>query len=435
MKEWYLDIKNLSKKNKILFIVLMAFSIPYKLFFLFHQTTISGPDCAEYLYLSTLFKKIGIIGYIQSSDPFTFWRTPTLPFFIFISQSLTIYYIIQLILTYFLAYNFYKIFKYITKKSDFAILCFIVTLFLTYLNIAACAALTEFLQISLFIYSFRKVLYKQYDWILILALCLFCLLRAEAQFFVYFLIIREIFLRNFNKIPLYIIPLLIVTLWCVRNKQNFGSFSLVNPILSSRALIGSIYGVIYVSNEDRNEFHTKYNYFEGRDYKNQKEFINQYKTIVQKEIQNKVLNDPLDYIKIRIYQISHAFLYFGFNLERLPNDNWTYSNKKLSFQEILNTNQKWAYSNILKNKDYDKLIFRLLYNGGYAFIHLFGLIFIFINYRKLLPLIFVLLNFSFVLIVEVDMRYLITIQSISVCSFLLMCYSIIKYKSLNLNWM
>jgi hypothetical protein len=306
-----------------------------------------------------------------------------------------------------------------------------VILFLPYLNIAACAAISEFLQISLFIYAFRKVLYNKYDWKLAIALIAFCLLRAEGQYFIYFLIIREIFKKKYSRILFYIIPICVIMLWCTRNKNNFGTFSLVNPVLSSRAMIGSLYGFIYVS--ERNDFHIKYDYYEGRDYVNKKEFIEKYKKAVQFEIKNKLLHEPFDFIKIRINQIAHSFLYFGFNLEHLPDTNWKFS-KNLSFNEILINNKQWAYSTILENKDYGKLLGRLLYNGGFAITHLLGLLFIFINFRKLLPFIFVLLNFCFILIVEVDMRYLITIQSICVCSFIILCYSVVKHRSLKLNW-
>ncbi len=431
MIEFIRDIFSYPKWKKYLFFFLLLISIPYKFFYLSYQNTISGPDIFEYSYVASLISKKGIIGLIQSNDPFTLWRLPFLPLVLYICQKQIVFYIIQLIASYFLAYNFYKIFLYVTRKSAISYLLFFVILFLPYINLAACAAITEFIQISLFIYGFRKVLYRQYDWKLAIALCAFCLLRAEGQYFIYFLILRELFLKNYSKIIFYTIPLVVVVLWCVRNKTNFGTFSLVNPILSSRAMIGSIYGFIYVS--EKNEFHTKYDYYQGRDYVNRKQFVTEYKEVVRKELINKIFHEPFDYIKIRIKQIAYSFLYIGFNLEHLPDSNWKFQANQ-SFEQITQNNQCWAYSMILKNKDYGKLLARLVYNGGLAFMNLFGFIFIFINYRKLLPLLFILLNFSFVFIVEVDMRYLITIQSVSVCAFVMLCYSIFKHRTITLNW-
>ncbi|MBK8353115.1 MAG: hypothetical protein IPL21_16070 [Saprospirales bacterium] len=277
MTSLHRDISNLSSRNKnFLFYTLLIISIPYKLFFISYQTTTSGPDIFEYTYLSRLFADKGVLHYIQSTDPFTLWRLPVLPFVLFICKSAFVFYILQLIASYFLAYNFYKIATFTTKNKTIAFLSFFVILFLPYLNMAACAAITEFIQISLFIYAFRKVLYKKYDFKLAIALIAFCLLRAEGQYFIYFLILRELFFKNFSKIIFYSIPIIVVMLWCTRNKTNFGTFSLVNPILSSRAMIGSLYGFIYVS--ERNDFHTKYDYYEGRDYVNKKSLLRNIKS-------------------------------------------------------------------------------------------------------------------------------------------------------------
>lgn len=431
MNELYKDFLNLQKTGKVLSLLLLLLSIPYKFFFITFQKCISGPDAAEYIYLAGLFKKSGILGYIQSNDPVSLWRIPTLPFALYVTQTLFIFYVAQLLFTYILAYNFYKIIKYITKHQVVSLICFFSILFLPYLNNAACAPLTEFMQVSFIIYVLRKVLYKHYDWRLFLALSAFCLLRAEAQYFVFFLIIRELFLKQYTRIFLYGIPVCIVLLWCARNKSNFGAFSLVNPVLSSRAMIGSLYGYIYM--ENRNEFHAKYDYYNGKDYVNNKKFIEDYQKVVRLELKHKLLHEPFDYARIRIMQIARGFLYFGFNLEQLPDKDWKYK-KDATFEEISANNSEWAYGKILENRDYAKLCARLLYNGGLAMIHLFGVLFIFLNYRKLLPLLFVLLNFCFILIVEVDMRYLITIQSISVCAFIVMCYSIFNFRTLKLNW-
>lgn len=430
MNEYYNDFLSLSKRSKIVFYFLLFISIPYKFFFLQTQTAGYGPDYLEYRHLADLFLKEGIIGYIKSNDPYTLWRVPMLPFVLYITKTNTMLYVIQLIFSYFLAYNFYKIFKFITKNSAVAFTCFFAILFLPYINNAACASLTEFLQVSFFIYSLRKVLYKQYDWKLTIVLSAFCLLRAEGEYFILFLILRELFLKSYKRITLYLIPICIVLLWSERNKSNFGTFSLVSPVMSSRALIGGLYGYIYTS--DRNDFYTKYNYYDARDYVNKKEFIATYKKVVRDEIKNKLTHEPLDYAKIRVNQIAHAFLYFGFNLEHLPDHSWQYP-KHPTVEELQQINSEWAYSTIFHNKDYVKLILRILYNGGLGFMHLFGFLFIFINYKKLLPLLFVLLNFSFVLFVEVDMRYLITIQAVCVCSFIIMSYSLIKYRTLMLN--
>ena len=135
MKEWYNDFRSISKKWRIFFAVLLVVSIPYKIFFILFQTTTSGPDSAEYNHLAQLFRDAGIIGYIKSSDPISFWRTPMLPFVIYLTRSLTLFYVLQQLFTYFLAYNFYKIFKYITKDAFFSMIRFFIIVFLTYINI------------------------------------------------------------------------------------------------------------------------------------------------------------------------------------------------------------------------------------------------------------------------------------------------------------
>ena len=431
MKKIYSDFVLLSKRTRVFFILLFICSVFYKLFFLFYQSNISGPDAAEYVYLSKLFAESGIINYIKSNDPFSFWRLPTLPFILYITHSLTVFYIIQLLATYFLAYNFYQIIKEITHQNQLAFYCFFAVLFLPYINIAACAPLTEFMQVSFIIYCFRKVLYRQYDIFLISALVLFCFLRAEAQYFIYFLILRDVIKKQFNRLLIYTVPFLFIALWCVRNKINFDSFSLVNPVLSSRAMIGSLYGVIYEKADS--DFHDRYNYYQARDYINNKAFVLKYKNAVKEEIKEKLLSDPIGYIRIRMKQFSKGFLYLMFNMEQLPDDDWKFKKHK-NYKELITVNEKWAYSTIWKNKDYSKLFARLLYNGGFAFIHLFGFLFIFFQYKKLLPLLFILFNFCFVAIVEIDMRYLITIQSVCVCAFIILLYALIQHKTLKLDW-
>jgi hypothetical protein len=239
--------------------------------------------------------------------------------------------------------------------------------------------------------------------------------------------LREIVLKNYKVLIKFFIPLFVAFLWMGRNQYVFGSFAMINPIMSSRALIGSLYGTIY--HPANTEFHSQYNYYEGRDYVNKKDSVNKYKAAVKREVINALLHHPLNYLFTRLKQILYGFFYIGFNNEILPDQNWKfYSNLEFSKQKEINS--QWSYQNLIENRDYLRLIIRCMYNGGLLFFHLSGVLFIFFNRKIIRPLLPLFINFWFILFIEVDMRYLITIQSISFCCGVLLVYYLITQKSL-----
>jgi len=262
------------------------------------------------------------------------------------------------------------------------------------------------------LYITKKIIYNQNDVFLICCLVLLCFLRPESFILVLFILIRNIYLRQFKPAIYSTIPLLLLLIWMTRNLLIFGSFSMINPIMSSRAMIGSIYGVIYV--EEPHSFHKKYNYYEGFDYVNNREFVKEYKSVVKHELSEYILHHPFKYIQHRITSILKCFSYISLHGEHMPDKDWKiYSTDDRDF--IIKNNSIWGYSNLLSNKDYLRLIVRLLYNLSLVFGHFAGLIYILINYKHFKIILFIFLTFSYLFIVESDMRYFIFVQLICIC--------------------
>ncbi len=396
--------------------ILMA-SVALKVFYLVFNRGVIGPDAIEYLSAGEVFREKGI-GYLWSNSPFTFWRLPLLPLLLALTGSnLIILYFIQLILTYFVAYNIYIIFRQIKFSDQESLAGALFSLFIPYLNIAACSAGVEFLQLFLLTYITRKLVCDSTDHWVALALTALCFLRAEGFLVVLLVLIRNISLKHYQTSLWLVLPLLCIVLWQYRNEKVFGSFSNVNPILSSRALIGSIYGVIYV--DQSHPFHNKYNYYEGFDYLKKKDFVRIYKQVVEQELKNYITRDPLGYIKHRLYWVSKCFSYLSLHGEHMPAPNWSFTTST-DRQQVLKNNLAWGFGTLTANKDYVRLFIRLLYNGSLMVGHFVGLFFIILNFRKTRIIIFMLSTFGFLLIVEADMRYFIFVQMFCLCMAFLM---------------
>jgi len=420
---------NEMKFKRILFYTAILISIPYKLFFIYYQDVQFGPDALEYIYLKGLFNKLGLINYITSSDPLTFWRLPLLPYLLYLCKLNFLFFSFQMFLSYFLSFNIYKIIFKLTNKHKSSLFAAIIVLFLPYINIAAASTLSEFLQVFLIIYIFRKDLYKEYDAFFFFANSAVILLRPEMYTFVLLLFVKNIIFNRGRYLIYFCFPLLVAISWMYRNKVEFGNFTLVNPILSSRAIIGSIYGKIYMA--EPHPFHDKYDYYQGKDYIHNIGFINEYKNVVSHEFTSYIKRNPIKFILHRIKMITYGFSLVAFNMERLPDEHWKfYSGDNRAM--ITTTNATWAYSYLIKHHQYFKLFLRLLYHSNYLFFHFLGLIFILLNYKKLYPIIFIFISFGYVFLVEVDMRYLITLQVLCYSFGVVALINLIKYHHLYL---
>ncbi len=393
----------------VLGIALVASLFFNAFYFFFNNIGVTGPDAIEYYQASLIFQKYGF-GYVFQDAPVTLWRLPVLPLLLAICSTTDIYCLVQIGLSYFLPLWFFFIFLALKFNKQESLYVAIFSMFIPYLNIAKCGVGTEFLQVFFFVYITYKILYKKHDILLYIVVTLLCFLRAEG-FIIAIVVFALTTLSNNKKQALWIlIPIISLNLWQYRNLQLFDTYTIVNPILSSRALIGSIYGVIYL--EKPHEFHKKYNYYEGTDYKRKKAFVKEYKEIVSKELKNYILQNPLQYIKHRLYWASKCYFYLSFNHERLPNEQWGFS-RTINRAEIEKTNQTWGYKQLLEKKDYFRLGVRLTYHISLAVGQLVGLLYLLFFFRRFWKVLLVLATFGYVFIVEADMRYLIFPQTIA----------------------
>jgi hypothetical protein len=313
---------------------------------------------------------------------------------------------------------FYKFFKNYSLSLAIAGL----TLYIPYVNLAACFTGPELIQVWIYTFLLKKIVHGEYDWELSVVLLLLCLLRPEGYVFCVFILGRLLYLKYLSKTGFVLLPLMMVLIWMGRNQYFFGTFSLVNPIHSSRAVIGSIYGAIYT---EPHPFHIRYNYYEGFNYPQSRSFVEAYNAVVKNEMIRIISEQPLSYMLHRLYWMAKCFSYVSFFTERLPDKYWhfTTSNK---FEETQQINSYWSYSNLWLQKDYFRLALRMLYNGGLALLHFLGLFYLLFHYRKLKDLFFIFFCFSYIFIIEADMRYFIFIQMMSICLATVSLYGIYK---------
>jgi hypothetical protein len=390
---------------------ILSASLLLKIFYFIYNSGIVGPDASEYIACAEIFKSDGL-QYISSTSPYTLWRLPVLPLLLAICQTLPVFYVVQLLTSYGLAYYLFLIFRKLNFTDRLSLQIALFSLFVPYLNIAACSSGVEFLHVTFLVYLTKKIVYNETDYRMAIALVALCLLRPEGFIVVFFILGRNIFLKKYKPSLWLLLPLVSLFLWQVRNEKVFGSFSLVNPIMSSRAMIGSVYGYIYVV--PPHPFHEKYNYYKGFDYVNNKPFVAEYKQVVAESMKKEILGNPIGYLLHRIRWVSQCFFYTSFNNEHLPDKNWhflTTTDRKV----IEDANATWAYGRMWHDRDFIRLLLRLLYNGSLLLGHLAGLIFMLFNFRRFGAVLFVFLSFGYLGIVEADMRYFIFPQLICLC--------------------
>lgn len=399
--------------SKVIVWAILITSIMVKGFYFVNNRYSISPDASEYVGYAEIIKEKGG-GFVSSKENMTFWRLPLLPLIVSLFPSLEAFYLVQLLLSYALSFWLYLVLRRLFSDHRVSLAAGLGSLFLPYINIAASSLMTEFLQVFLIIYVLKKIVFKEYDVRLTLSLSALSLLRPEGYTFVVLLILRELYVRNFRAIPWVAMALIAPLGWMTRNLLVFDSFSLVNPIHLSRSLIGSIYGVIQVT--EAHEFHARYNYYQGFDFETSKEFINAYKNMVRAELVKYISEHPVEYLGHRIYRVVKAFSYLSFNMERLPDLNWNFL-KDPTWDQAAAVNSYWSYSNLIAKGDILRLAIRVLYNGGLAMIHFGGLWQILEDYRIAKPVLFISLTFFYVFFVEADMRYFITIQTLSFAFF------------------
>ena len=395
-------------ENKYHYIWLLL-ALLVKVFYFFTHQSLMGPDAIEYYAASKVFTEKGFWGYLSDPSYYTLWRLPLYPLIIAVCQSFTVLFIFQNIVALLIPFFVFKIFYKLNQNKTLSIKIALLSLFVPYLNISTEGIGVELWHLLFLVYIAKKILYNEMDARLALAIAALCLLRAEGFIVLGFVMLKILIHKQFKPLLWMLIPILVIASWQYRNLKVFGTYSMVNPILSSRALIGSIYGAIYVDNV--HPFHKEWDYYQGMDYVRQKEFVAAYKNKVKEELMAYVSEHPWEFIKHRLYWIFKCFSYISFNHERLPDKNWVYDSSR-TYEQVLAVNQQWAYRNLLAEKDYFRLFLRLSYNLGLATAHLLGLVFLLIKFRRNWWLIYLLGTFGFVLVVEVDMRYLIYPQFI-----------------------
>ncbi len=430
MKKMLRDIQQLSKQQRWWLIVMIVGSLFLKFWmWYFVPAQPFGPDASDYLRISELINQHGL-SFWRSDDPNFLWRLPVLPILISIFGGYQALMILQLLCTYLLAYLVYKVFDKLTLQSAVSVFIGGFTLFLPYINIAACRILTEFFQVLLIIYFLKKIFYQEYDWRFSLAMVLVVFLRPEGYIYILFLLSRTLYVGYYRKLVVFVLPILCIVGWMTKNKQVYDTFSMVNPIMSSRALIGGIYPQI--NTKKSHPFHDKFNFYKARDYVHSELFVKQYKQEVRKELIQFLKDKPLIYLAYRVKSILYSFSYIAFNEELMPDKNWRYQ-RKASYEQVRKNNARWGYQTILTNKDWVRLLLRLMYNGSLLLMNFIGLFVILFNFRKLKVFIFTFMLFSFIAVVEVDMRYFLTIQLLCCCFFILGLRNLWLYRSLRLR--
>ena len=82
---------------------------------------------------------------------------------------------------------------------------------------------------------------------------------------------------------------------------------------------------------------------------------------------------------------------------------------------VIKNNAIWSYSNMISNKDYLRPFLRFIYYILLITGHWMGLGYIIYNHKRFGILLFMLATFSYLFIIETDMRYFIFPQLICLC--------------------